>query len=311
MLVHVPKDRIRKGMFIELVECPHSEFGKRRFLLTSDRDQKAIAATSAERVLVNTALGLDQNGRPVPGASTKSELARIERVQEKVETATVELRGNLDAIGAGERPDFDKLAPLVQSMANVWHATPTVALEMTRLKSKDEGTYVHSLAVATMMTQLADASGLDDETATLLGVAGLLHDIGKLQIPSDILNKPGRLTDEERQIIRDHPENGFQLLSQYGEIPPLVLDICRLHHEVLDGSGYPLGLKASQLTLPVRISTVCDVFEALTSARPYKAGWPVEQALDWMFERPQLFDRKLVVRLGGLLMPHAQESRYN
>ncbi|KPF46603.1 hypothetical protein IP76_06255 [Rhizobium sp. AAP43] len=298
-------------MFIELVECPHSEFGKRRFLLTSDRDQKAIAATSAERVLVNTALGLDQNGRPVPGASTKSELARIERVQEKVETATVELRGNLDAIGAGERPDFDKLAPLVQSMANVWHATPTVALEMTRLKSKDEGTYVHSLAVATMMTQLADASGLDDETATLLGVAGLLHDIGKLQIPSDILNKPGRLTDEERQIIRDHPENGFQLLSQYGEIPPLVLDICRLHHEVLDGSGYPLGLKASQLTLPVRISTVCDVFEALTSARPYKAGWPVEQALDWMFERPQLFDRKLVVRLGGLLMPHAQESRYN
>ncbi|MGL3607274.1 HD-GYP domain-containing protein [Rhizobium sp. G187] len=311
LLVHVPKDRIRKGMFIELVECPHSEFGKRRFLLTSDRDQKAIAATSAERVLVNTALGLDQNGRPVPGASTKSELARIERVQEKVETATVELRGNLDAIGAGERPDFDKLAPLVQSMANVWHATPTVALEMTRLKSKDEGTYVHSLAVATMMTQLADASGLDDETATLLGVAGLLHDIGKLQIPSDILNKPGRLTDEERQIIRDHPENGFQLLSQYGEIPPLVLDICRLHHEVLDGSGYPLGLKASQLTLPVRISTVCDVFEALTSARPYKAGWPVEQALDWMFERPQLFDRKLVVRLGGLLMPHAQESRYN
>ncbi|THV21347.1 HD-GYP domain-containing protein [Peteryoungia ipomoeae] len=308
MLVHVPKDRICKGMFIELVECPHSEFGKRRFLLTQERDRQAIMASSAERVLVNTALGIDQTGRPSSIPAIAKGRLTIERVQEKVETATVELRTNLDQISDGERPDFHKLGPLVQTMADVWHATPTVALEMTRLKTKDEGTYVHSLAVATMMTQLGDICGLDHEETTLLGVAGLLHDIGKLKIPDEILNKPGRLTEEERDIIRSHPDIGYDWLRQYDEIPQLVLDVTRLHHEVLDGSGYPLRLTADELSLPVRISTVCDVFEALTSARPYKAGWPAQEALDWMFARPHLFDRKLVVRLGGLLMPHEDQA---
>lgn len=298
-------------MFIELVECPHSEFGKRRFLLTNERDRQAIIASSAERVLVNTALGIDQATSPATkGALTKGRMS-IERVQQKVETATTELRANLDQISEGTRPDFDKLGPLVQSMADVWHATPTVALEMTRLKTKDEGTYVHSLAVASMMTQLGDICGLNREETTLLGVAGLLHDIGKLKIPDEILNKPGRLTDEERDIIRTHPDIGYDWLRQYDEIPQLVLDITRLHHEVLDGSGYPLRLTADELSLPVRISTVCDVFEALTSARPYKAGWPAQEALDWMFARPHLFDRKLVIRLGGLLMPHDDQARVN
>lgn len=298
-------------MFIELVECPHSEFGKRRFLLTNERDRQAIIASSAERVLVNTALGIDQATSPATkGALTKGRMS-IERVQQKVETATTELRANLDQISEGTRPDFDKLGPLVQSMADVWHATPTVALEMTRLKTKDEGTYVHSLAVASMMTQLGDICGLNREETTLLGVAGLLHDIGKLKIPDEILNKPGRLTDEERDIIRTHPDIGYDWLRQYEEIPQLVLDITRLHHEVLDGSGYPLRLTADELSLPVRISTVCDVFEALTSARPYKAGWPAQEALDWMFARPHLFDRKLVIRLGGLLMPHDDQALVN
>lgn len=311
MLVHVPKDRISKGMFIELVECPHSEFGKRRFLLTHERDRRAIIASSAERVLVNTALGIDQTGSPASKAAAARGRVSIEHVQEKVETATSTLRSNLDQISDGERPDFDKLGPLVQSMADVWHATPTVALEMTRLKTKDEGTYVHSLAVASMMTQLGDICGLSREETTLLGVAGLLHDIGKLKIPDEILNKPGRLTDEERDIIRTHPDIGYDWLRQYDEIPQMVLDITRLHHEVLDGSGYPLRLTADELSLPVRISTVCDVFEALTSARPYKAGWPAQEALDWMFARPHLFDRKLVVRLGGLLMPREDDKPVN
>lgn len=298
-------------MFIELVECPHSEFGKRRFLLTNERDRQAIIASSAERVLVNTALGIDQAGRPSAKSATVKGRLSIERVQQRVETATGELRTNLDQISEGERPDFDKLGPLVQSMADVWHATPTVALEMTRLKTKDEGTYVHSLAVASMMTQLGDICGLSREETTLLGVAGLLHDIGKLKIPDEILNKPGRLTEEEREIIRTHPDIGYDWLRQYEEIPQLVLDITRLHHEVLDGSGYPLRLTADELSLPVRISTVCDVFEALTSARPYKAGWPAQEALDWMFARPHLFDRKLVVRLGGLLMPREDQTPIN
>jgi HD-GYP domain-containing protein (c-di-GMP phosphodiesterase class II) len=129
----------------------------------------------------------------------------------------------------------------------------------------------------------------------------MLHDIGKLLIPNEILTKPGKLTDQERLVIRNHPEAGYRLLKTYPDLPPVVLDICRLHHEALDGSGYPLGLKKKDLSTPVRLSTVCDVFEALTSVRPYKRPWTSTEALDWMFARPQFFDRKMVIRLGSVL----------
>ena len=92
------------------------------------------------------------------------------------------------------------------------------------------------------------------------------------------------------------------MLKTYPEIPQVALDICRLHHEVLDGSGYPLGLKQKDLSATVRLSTVCDVFEALTSVRPYKRPWTSTEALDWMFARPHLFDRKMVIRLGSVLV---------
>lgn len=175
-------------------------------------------------------------------------------------------------------------------------------MNITRLKSKDEATYVHSLAVSGLMTLLAASLNLDEEMISVLALAGLLHDIGKLKLPNKILNKPGELTTAERNVVRHHPDAGYQILRAYSHFPREVLDVCLLHHEVLDGSGYPRGLKQKDLTLPVQISTVCDVFEALTSFRPYKHPWTNNQALDWMFARPHLFDCKLIIRLGSVLV---------
>ena len=193
------------------------------------------------------------------------------------------------------------LSQAAEDNAGVWSDSTVVALEVTRLKSKDQTTYVHSLAVSGMMTLLARSLEMDEQTTGILGVAGMLHDIGKLLIPNEILTKPGKLTDQERLVIRNHPEAGCRLLQTYPDLPPVVLDICRLHHEALDGSGYPLGLKQKDLSVPVRLSTVCDVFEALTSVRPYKRPWTSTEALNWMFARPHLFDRKMVIRLGSVL----------
>nr|WP_276553779.1 HD-GYP domain-containing protein [Shinella kummerowiae] len=173
-------------------------------------------------------------------------------------------------------------------------------MKVTRLKTKDEGTYVHSLAVSALMMKLAGLLDYDDDMVRDLGVAGLLHDVGKLMIPNAILNKTGSLEADERRVVRNHPEVGYRLLKEQGNVSELTLDICRFHHETLDGSGYPLGLKADQLSPEIRLATVCDVFEALTSARPYKRAWTTRDALNWMFDRGHMFDKKLVIRLGSI-----------
>ena len=314
MLVKLTKDRIRKGMFIESVACPSGEFAKRRFILTTDRDLAAIIRSSANEVLINVGLGLDAEGRapetrpsrrrivPPSGKGPGAEADEIQRVRNDLAHTRQALKTRLTDMVAGGPLDLDDLSAVAESNARSWRDSAVIALEVTRLKSKDETTYVHSLAVSGMMTLLGNALDVDEEMLGILGVAGILHDIGKLLIPNEILTKPGELTQQEREVIRSHPEVGYQLLKSYPGIPPLILDICRLHHEALDGSGYPLGLKQGALDMPVRLSTVCDVFEALTSVRPYKRPWTSTEALHWMFARPHLFDRKMVIRLGSVLV---------
>jgi putative nucleotidyltransferase with HDIG domain len=302
MLVKIAKDRIRKGMFVESVACPSREFSQRRFLIKTDAELNDIMATSAVEVSINVQLGLDPDGRAPEArpSKTKSGRARAE-VRNEISQSAKALKASLGDLVAGRSVDMAHLSQAAEDNAGVWSDSTVVALEVTRLKSKDQTTYVHSLAVSGMMTLLARSLEMDEQTTGILGVAGVLHDIGKLLIPNEILTKPGKLTDQERLVIRNHPEAGYRLLQTYPDLPPVVLDICRLHHEALDGSGYPLGLKQKDLSVPVRLSTVCDVFEALTSVRPYKRPWTSTEALNWMFARPHLFDRKMVIRLGSVL----------
>lgn len=306
MILRIPKSMLRKGMFIESVECSDLEFSGRRFLLETDSALHSILASSAENVLVNRVKSRVDCGIPVfrqadEDLQPKSvqELDQRTRIQHTVSQVTGILRDGFEDIKLGKF-DIDRFAPAARHIAASLKASPHLLVEVTRLKTKDEGTYVHSLAVGGLMTGLGHLSGLEEETIKELTLAGLLHDLGKLMIPNAILNKTGQLTDAERKAIRSHPERGYMLLKQYPEVSDLILEICRFHHEALDGSGYPLGLRADQLSLPIRICTVCDVFDALTSVRPYKRAWSNTQALKWMFDRGHLFDKKLILRMGSL-----------
>jgi len=306
MLVMIAKNLVRKGMFIESVACPSREFSRRRFLLKSDAELAQILGTTAQEVVINVQLGLDPKGRApskrTPASQRRSATtAPALEMRGKISQSAQALRGSLGNLVEGGALDLKDLSQTSEANARLWSDNTVIALEVTRLKSKDETTYLHSLAVSGMMTLLGRSLDLDEEMVISLGVAGVLHDIGKLLIPDEILNKQGKLTDRERQIIRNHPEAGFQLLKAHPELPQVVLDVCRLHHEVLDGTGYPLGLKQKDLCVCVQLSTVCDVFEALTSIRPYKRPWSTTEALDWMFARPHVYDRKMVIRLGSVL----------
>jgi HD-GYP domain-containing protein (c-di-GMP phosphodiesterase class II) len=123
------------------------------------------------------------------------------------------------------------------------------------------------------MVALARQLGLDEQATREAGMAGLLHDLGKALMPIEVLNKPGKLTDEEFAIMKTHPVEGHRLLLEGKGASATVLDVCLHHHEKVDGSGYPERLKGEEISLFAKMGAVCDVYDAITSNRPYKAGW--------------------------------------
>jgi HD-GYP domain-containing protein (c-di-GMP phosphodiesterase class II) len=156
---------------------------------------------------------------------------------------------------------------------------PTVRALLVRLAHKDDYTAAHTRGVALRAVQVGEELGLPPARLRELAIGGLVHDVGKLSVPNEILQKPGALTDEEYDAIKRHPELGSDLVRQLGfsaQVARLVLD----HHERLDGSGYPRGLGAPDLDIETRILAVCDVFDALLSRRVYRPAWTLEKALE-------------------------------
>jgi len=149
------------------------------------------------------------------------------------------------------------------------------------LDLRDKETEGHSLRVTEMTVRLAHAAGIVDPELTHVRRGALLHDVGKLGIPDSILLKPGKLTDEEWVIMRRHPQYAYDMLAPIPFLRP-ALDIPFCHHEKWDGSGYPRGLVGEEIPLSARLFAVTDVWDALRSDRPYRAGWPVEKVVDYI-----------------------------
>ena len=179
---------------------------------------------------------------------------------------------------------------------------PRVGALVARLGEKDAATEGHTRRVALLAVQVGERLGLARGRLRGLALGGLLHDMGKLSVPSAVLQKPGALDDAEFAEIRKHPQAGVRLLRDVGGFGDGVLRLVLDHHERLDGSGYPRGLVGEELDLETRILAVCDVYDALVSDRVYRSAWTPERALGLLRE-PAQFDPACVAALEAVLAP--------
>lgn len=184
----------------------------------------------------------------------------------------------------GKAVDVGGAQQLVEEISDSVARNPGALISLARLKTADDYTYMHSVAVCAMMVGLAKQLGLDEAQTRAAGMAGLLHDLGKAMMPMEVLNKPGKLSPAEFNVIKTHPTEGYRQLLKVPSLDPLVLDVCLHHHEKTDGSGYPKGLKGDQISLFAKMGAVCDVYDAITSNRPYKSGWDPAESLRKMAE---------------------------
>jgi len=202
--------------------------------------------------------------------SCEKELNAARKIQIK---AVLEVTSMLNNVRMGKALQIGNAIPLVEEIYLSVARNSSALIGLTRLKNKDNYTYMHSVAVCALMIALGRKMGIDEDTVKSLGMAGLLHDVGKMAIPNLILDKPGKLTNEEFGIVKSHPERGWKILKESEDIDDIARDVCLHHHERVDGKGYPEKLSLDNLSLFAKMGAVCDVYDAITSNRSYKDGW--------------------------------------
>jgi len=199
---------------------------------------------------------------------------------------------------------------VVRSLSVAMYADRRMVLPLLQLKEFDQYTTTHALNVAVLSLALAQAVGMAQRQIREIGVAGLLHDIGKIRIPIDVLTKPGKLSVEERLLMNQHPVDAARIIMDSEDELELAAVVAYEHHVMLDGGGYPAMHYPRQCTLASRLVHVCDVFDALSTTRPYRDAWPIDRTLAYLDERAGTeFDPDLVSAFTGMMRQGAAQIR--
>jgi putative nucleotidyltransferase with HDIG domain len=320
MLKRIPVDQLKLGMHLKEFcgSWMDHPFWRTGFVLKDANDLALILASPIKEVWIDCSLGLDvpvgvvviaeaievtappeepitQPTAPLivrdtTPVSAAKEMERAARICLESKAAVVSM---FEEVRMGNAVDVGGARQLVEDISDSISRNPGAIISLARLKTADDYTYMHSVAVCAMMVALARQLGLDDAQTRSCGMAGLLHDLGKVAMPTEVLNKPGKLTDAEYGIMKTHPTEGFKMLKASQNVDAVAMDVVLHHHEKMDGSGYPERLTGEKISIYAKMGAVCDVYDAITSNRPYKTGWDPAESLRKMAEWEGHFDKKI------------------
>jgi HD-GYP domain-containing protein (c-di-GMP phosphodiesterase class II) len=308
MLKKIRTDSLLVGMYVNELCGSWMEhpFWRTRFVITEREDIRRIRESGIHEVWIDSAKGIDVpdaalaespvevaaaidealagiavRAAPQKRTSMAEELKRAAQICNTGKAAMVSM---FQEVRMGKAIDSESASALVDEIASSVMRNSGTLISLARLKTVDDYTYMHSVAVCALMVSLGRQLNLGEKTTREVGMAGLLHDLGKAFMPMEVLNKPGKLTDVEFAIMKRHPVEGHKALVEGGTAGDIALDVVLHHHEKVDGSGYPKRLAGDKISLYAKMGAVCDVYDAITSNRPYKAGWDPAESIRKMAE---------------------------
>jgi HD-GYP domain-containing protein (c-di-GMP phosphodiesterase class II) len=309
----VSVEQLKFGVYVSELDRPWTEtpFMYQGFVINSDAQLQALKKY-CKKVYIDSDKGSDLPNNPfiggpkIPGVleSIKEKATYEEKLHVKLELpaarqaqikTTNVLKDVFGSIQAGNALDAPRVQGAVTSMTDSVVRNPDAMLLLARMKEKDASTLDRAMGVSIYMITFGRFLSLPREQLDMLGMLGLLMDVGKLRLPVELLSKRGPLTDEEREICKSHVNHSVAILDETAGLPNQLPELAALHHERVDGSGYPFGLKGERIGLFGSIAGLIDSFDALTEPKPYGEHLAPARALKLLYdERDTKYDGPLV-----------------
>ena len=318
MIKKVKTEDLRLGMYIHDLNVPWLEHGFviSHFLLQYEKQIEKIVSANILEVLIDTERGLDAEHAPTfeeaesllmdkmidavadnSNEAMASELKVHWAESRQIHSEALKTVSNiLKDVRIGKQANIKKATPVVASIADAILSNDGTLVSLCRIKNRDAYTFQHSVSVSALLITLCNSLKRFSKSELIeIGIGGLFHDVGKMKVPDEILNKPGRLTDEEFVVMRTHVNEGLQYLRTEHLLSNSALRVAAEHHERYDGTGYPLGLSNDNISLVGQMASIVDVYDAITSIRIYHTALEPSVALKRIFEwAGRHFDETLV-----------------
>jgi len=295
MLKKITAQQLRIGMFINDLDCSWLQhpFTLNKFLIESAQEIHEIRSAAIKSIEIDISKGLDvlpekiktiqtiplkdfykKNQNPNDINNVKLEMKAAKVAYNEAEAFITNMMAD---VKMGIQVELEQINPVINKLSESILRNPNALLGLSRIRRMDKYTFEHSVSFSVLMMSFAKSMGKDDDFIRLVGIGGLLHDIGKTLTPSHILNKPGKLTDEEFVIMKKHVVYSRLILEKTKGLSQISMDVAAMHHEKFDGNGYPKGLKGKEISLAGQMAAIVDVYDALTAERCYhKARNPAE-----------------------------------
>ena len=291
------------------------DFMRTNFAVKNEKVLGKVRKSGLKHVYIDTSRGLDMAGSESresvvdrveheiesissdcalagKNVSVEEEMAVAKNIVKEANTITKNLMSD---IRLGKQVEVDSFEPIAEKIMDSVMRNKDALVSLTRMKTKDDYTFMHSVSVSGLMVNFARSEGMNDDQIKEIALGGVLHDIGKMMVPDDILNKPGKLTDDEFVTMKSHVDHSRELLDKIPGMTPSVIDVVLQHHERADGTGYPGKLKGDEISVVGSMSAIVDVYDALTSVRIYKDAWEPTNTLKKMVEwSDNHFNKKLL-----------------